>query len=213
MASLRTKAPEAQNWATALSGLGYKRHMSELAKWDNFYVIVGSAAGALIGLQFVVLTLIAGSPQTGSAEAGAAFGSPTVVHFGVVLLLAALLHAPWQTIHVVAALWGLVGFGGVAYSVIVVRRMRKQSAYKPIFEDWLCHVALPLAAYTILAVSALAAPSHTREALFGVGAVALLLLFIGIHNAWDGVSYHVLVNIANAHAERRRDEIRDEAKE
>jgi hypothetical protein len=59
--------------------------MSELAKWSNFYVIVGSAAGALIGLQFVVLTLIANRPHHASEEAGAAFGSPTVVHFGVVL--------------------------------------------------------------------------------------------------------------------------------
>jgi deazaflavin-dependent oxidoreductase (nitroreductase family) len=172
--------------------------MSELAKWDTFYVIVGSAAGALIGLQFVVLTLIADRPQTGSAEAGAAFGSPTVVHFGVVLFLAALLHAPWQTIHIVAVLWGLLGLGGVAYTVIIVRRMRRQDAYEPIFEDWLCHVALPFAAYAILVLSSLAAPSHAREALFCVGGAALLLLFIGIHNAWDGVSYHVLVNIANA---------------
>ncbi|PYR18792.1 MAG: hypothetical protein DMF98_25350 [Acidobacteria bacterium] len=36
--------------------------MSEFAEWDSFYVIVGSAAGALIGLQFVVLTLIAERP-------------------------------------------------------------------------------------------------------------------------------------------------------
>jgi hypothetical protein len=33
--------------------------------------------------------------------------------------------------------------------------------------------------------------SHTREALFGVGAAALLLLFIGIHNAWDSIVYLV----------------------
>jgi hypothetical protein len=186
--------------------------MSELAKWDSFYVIVGSAAGALIGLQFVVLTLIADRPHTGSAEAGAAFGSPTVVHFGVVLFLSALLHAPWQTISIVAVLWGLLGFGGVVYAVIVVRRMRKQAAYEPIFEDWLFHVALPLAAYAVLALSSFAASSHTREALFGVGGAALLLLFIGIHNAWDGVSYHVLVNIANANAERGRDETKEQGK-
>jgi hypothetical protein len=180
--------------------------MPELVKWDNFYVIVGSAAGALIGLQFVVLTLIADRPHIASAEAGAAFGSPTVVHFGVVLFLSALLHAPWQTINIVATLWGLLGFGGIAYSVITIRRMRKQAAYEPVFEDWLCHVALPLVAYVILALSSFAAPSHTREALFCVGGVTLLLLFVGIHNAWDGVSYHVLVNIASANAERGRPE-------
>jgi hypothetical protein len=31
------------------------------------------------------------------------------------------------------------------------------------------------------------------EALFGVAVAALLLLFIGIHNAWDAVTYHVFV--------------------
>jgi hypothetical protein len=127
--------------------------MSELAKWDNFYVIVGSSAGALIGLQFVVLTLIANRPFTGSAEAGAAFGSPTVVHFGVVLFLSALLHAPWQTITIAAILWGVTGFGGVVYSLIVARRLRRQSAYRPVFEDWFFHVGLPLGAYALLALS------------------------------------------------------------
>ena len=176
--------------------------MSELAKWDSFYVIMGSAAGALIGLQFVVLTLIADRPPAGAAEAGAAFGSPTIVHFGAVLFLSALLHAPWQTITIVAVLWGGLGFGGVVYAGIIVRRMRKQAAYKPIFEDWLFHVALPLTAYAILSVSSFAAFSDTRAALFGVGGAALLLLFIGIHNAWDSVAYHVFVNQRNT-TERR----------
>jgi hypothetical protein len=108
--------------------------MSEIAKWDSFYVIVGSAAGALIGLQFVVLTLIAERPPVGGAEAGAAFGSPTIVHFGATLFVSALLHVPWQTIISAATLWGLLGFSGVAYTVIVTRRMRKQAAYKPVFE-------------------------------------------------------------------------------
>ena len=49
----------------------------------------------------------------------------------------------------------------------------------------------------MLALSAFAAASHTREALFGVGAAALLLLFVGIHNAWDSVVYHVFINKPN----------------
>jgi hypothetical protein len=57
----------------------------------------------------------------------------------------------------------------------------------------------------MLALSSFASPSHMREALFGVGGAALLLLFIGIHNAWDSVAYHVLVNKANTNAEQRRD--------
>jgi hypothetical protein len=178
--------------------------MSELAKWDSFYVIVGSAAGALIGLQFVVLTLIAQRPPAVDAEdAGAAFGSPTIVHFGVALFLSAMLHAPWQTITVAAALWGILGVGGVAYTVVVSRRMRRQAAYRPVFEDWLFHIGLPLAAYATLAVTWYAATEHLRGALFGVGGAVLLLLFIGIHNAWDGVSYHVLVMNPNTKDDRR----------
>src|SRR5947209_1555667 len=115
--------------------------MTAVAGWENFYVIVGSSAGALIGLQFVVLTLIAEMPSArGQAQAGAAFATPTIIHFGAVLLLAAVLSAPWKGIGAAAVLWGLVGLSGIVYEIIVVRRMRVQTAYKPEFEDWLFHV-------------------------------------------------------------------------
>ena len=168
--------------------------MTTLNGWENFYVIVGSSAGALIGLQFVVLTLIAQIPLPGSdARVGDAFATPSVVHFAVVLSLSAILAAPWEGIRNVAILWGLVGHGGIVYSFIVARRMKRQKAYKPVLEDWLFHVVLPSIAYALLAGSAYGARSYTREALFFVGASALLLLFIGIHNAWDAVTYHVFV--------------------
>ena len=166
--------------------------MAELAEWESFYVIVGSAAGALIGLQFVVMTLIAERPPLRAEDAGAAFATPTIVHFGAALLLSALLRAPWQAI-TAGALWGFVGLSGVVYSGIVARRMRVQTTYRPEFEGWSFHVLLPLAAYATLVLAAFAAPSNPRESLFGVGA-AVLLLFIGIHNAWDAVVYHVFAN-------------------
>src|SRR5437764_7118306 len=160
--------------------------MTALSGWENFYVIVGSSAGALIGLQFVVLTLIADMPiNRGDAQAGGVFTTPTVVHFGAVLLLSAAASAPWDGIGAVAVLWGLVGLGGVVYVVLVARRLRRQTAYRAVFEDRLFHVLLPLTAYATLAASACAAWSHPRPALFLVGVAALLLLFIGIHNAWD----------------------------
>jgi hypothetical protein len=166
--------------------------MTALAGWQNFYVIVGSSAGALIGLQFVVLTLIADMPAGRDvAPAGHAFSTPTIVHFGTVLLLSALLSAPWNAISSAAIVYGLVGAVGVIYAAIVARRMRIQTIYQPVFEDWLFHAYLPLLAYATLAISAYATLAHAREALFAVGAAALMLLFIGIHNAWDGVTYHV----------------------
>jgi hypothetical protein len=166
--------------------------MTALAGWENFYVIVGSSAGALIGLQFVVIALIADMPSVrGRPEAGAAFGTPTTVHFGSVLLLSAIISAPWRDIAVAAVLWGLLGFAGVVYEIIVARRMRTQTLYAPVLEDWLFHFLLPVAAYAMLAGSAYATLLNVGRALFGVAAAALLLLFIGIHNAWDAVTYHV----------------------
>jgi hypothetical protein len=172
--------------------------MSELSEWDSFYLIVGSAAGALIGLQFVVMTLIASRPSARIADTGAAFVTPTIVHFSTSLLLSALLRAPWHTITPAAALWGIIGFSGVVYATVVARRMRTQAAYEPVFEDRLFHVLLPLAAYATLILSGFVAFNHLQTALFGVGASSLLLLFIGIHNAWDGVAYQVFVSMPKA---------------
>jgi len=176
--------------------------MPEFNEWESFYVLVGGAAGALIGLQFVVMTLIAERPPVRAAEAHSAFGTPTIVHFSAALLLSALLRAPWHAITPVAVLWGLTGFGGVAYALIVARRMHKQTAYRPDLSDWLFYVLLPLGAYAMLAISAFAASSHAREALFGVGASTLFLLFIGIHNAWDSVAYLVFVTRPKLDAEQ-----------
>ncbi len=166
--------------------------MAALAEWENFYVIAGSSAGALIGLQFVALSLIVSRPDARvDAAAGEAFSTPTVIHFGTVLLLSGILTAPWQGMAGPTVGWGVIGLTGVVYAITITRRMRKQTAYRPEFEDWLFHVLLPSAAYITLAASAWAARSHFRESLFGVGGASLLLLFVGIHNAWDAVTYHV----------------------
>src|SRR5215471_6781759 len=165
--------------------------MSDLAEWNSFYVILGSASGALIGLQFVVMGLIASRQRLRLADAGAAFATPTIVHFGVVLLLSAVASVPWHEIDGGAVAWGLVGLGGIAYSVVVARRLRVQDVYRPVFDDWLFHVLLPFTAYGMLLGSAYVAGSHARPALFIVSPATMLLLFVGIHKAWDAVTYHV----------------------
>src|SRR3954453_12893925 len=108
--------------------------MRALAGWENFYVIVGSSAGALIGLQFVVLTLIADMPaRRGQEQAGAAFATPTIMHFSAVLLLSAVLSAPWREVTNAVMIWVVLGLCGVVYEIIVAQRMRNQKVYKPVF--------------------------------------------------------------------------------
>ncbi len=117
------------------------------------------------------------------------------MHFSAVLLLSALVRIPWQTVGSAAVAWGVLGLCGAIYALAIARRMRTQSVYKPVFEDWLFHALLPITAYAVLGISALVAVTSTRDAAFGIGTAALLLLFTGIHNAWDAVAYHVIVNL------------------
>ncbi len=167
--------------------------MTALTEWSTFYQITGSAAGALTGLQFVSLALIADLPvEPGQAETGDAFVTPTIVHFATVLVVTAILSAPWHGIEGPAVLWGLVGLLGGGYTIAVMRRMRAQNLYQPVFEDWCFHFILPLLAYATLALAALFARTYTRPALFAEAAAAVLLLLVGIHNSWDNVAFLVL---------------------
>jgi hypothetical protein len=159
-------------------------------EWESFYVIVGSSAAALTGLQFVVIALTADMRRSSSREIDA-FARPTIMHFGAVLLLSGILTAPWHGLTIAAGLIGLCGLIGVVYTFVVVRRARK-TTYRPVLEDWLFHAALPALAYLLLASAAMALRVSTHFALFVVATAALLLLFIGIHNAWDTATYVVV---------------------
>src|SRR6185436_8510810 len=94
--------------------------LSLLNNWQNFYMLMGTAAATLTGLMFVVTTLIAGIDAHLSTlnAAVSAYNTPTVVHFGTVLLLAGLLSAPWQTSSSLSLLLGLLGLGMLVYSII-----------------------------------------------------------------------------------------------
>ena len=163
--------------------------LSPLATWQTFYVIVGTAAATLTGLMFVVITLSARTREPGPSGALGAFATPNIVHFGAALLVAAILNAPWQALWNPGLLLGLCGLGGVIYVVIVLRRARQQTDYQPVLEDWLWHTVLPLVSYIAFVAAAMVLPGNPASALFVIGAATVLLLFIGIHNAWDNVIY------------------------
>jgi hypothetical protein len=163
--------------------------MTPFAGWESFYVIVGSSAAALTGLQFVVIALIAEARTRSTSREIAAFGTPTIVHFCVVLLVAAILNAPWTTTGRAGIAIAACGVAGVVYAMVVVRRTRRQTTYQPVLEDWVWHAILPSVAYAGLLLAGFALPSHPAPLLFVIGAMSLLLLFIGIHNAWDAVIY------------------------
>src|SRR5262249_55692036 len=117
---------------------------------------------------------------------------PNVVHFSAVLLNSAILSAPWHRLS--SAGMAIVAFSlvGLIYTSSVVRHARRQTDYLPVLEDWIFHFVLPLLAYAAFLVSGLLLSSAPGPWLFVVGGASLTLLFVGIHNAWDSVTYVAL---------------------
>jgi hypothetical protein len=172
-----------------------------LSAWQNFYYITGSAGAALTGLQFVVIALVAEVRPRGSMTEIRAFGTPTIVHFCAVLLISAILSAPWQALSSVQIVLVACALVGLLYALIIIKRARSQTKYKPVWEDWLWYSIMPLLTYALLLLAGILVRAYPQRALFIVAAVALLLLFIGIHNAWDSVTY-----IAISHGNKKSDE-------
>ncbi len=159
--------------------------LSTLAAWENFYVITGSAAAGLTGLTFVVIALAADArrPVTTGLRA---YVTPTIVHFGTVLALAAFLSMPGQNVISLSLGFGVAGIGGLIYAGVIVASMRRNAIrYVPVFEDWLWHAILPMVAYAALLALAFLTHRRLEQSLYGVAAASVLMLFIGIHNAWD----------------------------
>jgi hypothetical protein len=175
---------------------------SPFAAWESFYVIVGSSAGALTGLQFVVMALISETGPRSSEKEVAAFGTPTIVHFCSSLLIAAVLSAPWPGTGGARLAIALLGIAGMGYVALTIRRARRTVNYQPVFEDWLWHTILPALAYLTVAVGALGFGLETATGMFLIAGAALLLLFVGIHNAWDTATYVALTATARREEER-----------
>jgi hypothetical protein len=179
--------------------------LSLLSNWQNFYMLIGTAAATLTGLMFVVTTLIAGIDAHLSTlhAAVSAFNTPTVVQFGAVLLLAGILSAPWRAFSSLSLLLGLVGLGLVLYSIIVLRRMRRVPDYQSTLEDWLWYMGFPFLAHLLLMVAAFMLRGNPALALDLVSAAMLVLLLTGIRNAWDMVTF---LAVERAHAENESGE-------
>ena len=166
--------------------------VSPFSAWENFYVIVGSSAAALTGLQFVVVVLGAEARSIRGPELGA-FGTPTIVHFCAVLLISAIISVPWHAVSSAGLALGASGVAGILYMLVVIKRARGQAAgqkgYKLVLEDWLWHTAFPFIAYVTLLVASITLRQDPPRSLLVIAATALVLLFDGIHNAWDAVTY------------------------
>jgi hypothetical protein len=156
-----------------------------LSDWRSFYGIIGSAAAALTGLTFVVIAL---APENRPIRLDGlrVFLTPTVIHFGSALALAAVLSMPGHTSTSLSVCLSSGGIAGVIYSFATTFRMfRGRITYTPVASDWIWNAVLPCLCYLALLDSAALIVLSSASSLYVIGATALLLVFVGIHNIWD----------------------------
>ncbi len=100
-----------------------------------------------------------------------------------------MLSAPWQSLIYASIIVGVGGFCGVVYIFRIMHRTRRLTTYTPDLEDWTWYTALPLLGYGAIFAGAIGTFGAPRIALFAIAGGALLLIFIGIRNAWDVVTF------------------------
>jgi hypothetical protein len=160
-------------------------------QWADFYVICGSSSAALTGLVFVVVTLSvdARRGQPGTREGTSIFSSPTIMHFCLAFLISVIFAAPWPSPGFAGTSIGITGLFGMLYISSVLYRISRLTIYKPDLSDWVRFIAVPMAAYIVISVGGFELVHDPAQASFAIGAATIVLIFVGIHNAWDVVTY------------------------
>ena len=163
---------------------------SPFSDWANFYIMTGGASAALTGLVFVVITLVAGRRNDGiTGEGTSIFSSPTVVLFAAAFFISCVGVVPWHRPSVPAFVIGFAGLFGVVMSLGVLVRARRLTVYQPDGSDFIWFTILPIITYLVEALAGFLLPIFPVAAAFLLAAATVAIIFVGIHNAWDVITY------------------------
>lgn len=159
----------------------------DLEPWHDFYVMIGTSAGALVGATFVVATLAGNIEKRNIGIKG--FITPATVHLGSVLMGSAILMVPAITPWFLALSLGIGGLAGVIYGAIVYLRITK---LKIDMIDRFWYGTFPVLAYAVLGAAAWFALTDTAPCLDIMAATLVALLIIGMRNAWDMATFMIM---------------------
>jgi hypothetical protein len=158
--------------------------IEELHEWHEFYLLVGTSAAAMTGLLFVVVSISPENVAKRPAGGVRAFVTPTMVYFTTVLVASGLMLAPHLAPAPLATLLALGSLAGLGYLWWVdghrVWRKNKLDA-----EDWIFFIGLPIFSYILMLAAAIGIWLHSTIGALILALDMMLLLVIGIHNAWD----------------------------
>ena len=157
-----------------------------LAPWHDFYALLGSASGTLVGLLFVAVTVGTGV-FTGERRAPMRmFLSASVIHFSSVLAVCLTVMAPLGSAFATGGIIAAGGVFGLGYYAATWRDSVQDGLHKSIdLEDRIWYAVLPILAYALEAVAGAGLCFRPRPGCAAVALSVSALLLIGIHNAWD----------------------------
>lgn len=158
--------------------------------WENFYLIVGPSAAALIGLMFVVVTLTAGREREHTERGKHLYTSPIVWHLAVVLVLSGAAVSPTITPRVFGIAGGALALLGIAMGVrsaVGIARFR-YSAAESLFDMWWYGI-IPAAVYVGLGGAAVMVLCGCSWSASAVAVALMALLLVSIHAEWDLVTF------------------------
>jgi hypothetical protein len=113
-----------------------------------------------------------------------AFITPNIVYFATALVVSTVFLAPAlpaMPIGVFLCVGALASLGYLAYT----RAHQRWRQSKLPFMDWIWFVGMPIATYVLLLFSGIGFFLQATLAMHGVALTVILLLVIGIRNAWD----------------------------
>ena len=160
--------------------------------WSDFYLVVGGAAAVLLGLIFVVVTLMQDRPRSAVLYGSKLYMGPIVLHMCFVLVLSAAAVTPGMSARVFGAIALAVAVWGAArgvFSVAGLMRLRKIGEDEVHWTDVWYYGVVPLALYAVLAVVAAAFWSGWPDAPYGVAAVIVGLLLLSVRDEYDLVTW------------------------
>jgi hypothetical protein len=163
-----------------------------LHAWHEFYLLIGTAAGTLIGLMFVAASISA-SYMTEKHQAGIqSFYTPTVVHFASVLITCIVLLAPLAATSLGALLLAIGAFG-LGYASFVWVRMGRRGFTSTIdLAERFWYALSPVAGHLLLVAAAvMVLVLGDGLSLEVLAAAIVLLLLAAIRNAWDITAWAV----------------------
>jgi hypothetical protein len=158
--------------------------------WSNYYFLLGSASGSLMGLMFIVATLFSGIERTRLLRAAAVYTTPTVFNLAVVLALSALALAPRIGSGLIGLALMIAAFVGTGHGVSVIWRFRRLNLGEaPHWSDAWCYCIGPTAVHAALGVGAILAWDDPPAAPMVLAVVLMAMLLLSIRNAWDLVTW------------------------